>query len=129
MFTTVNNVKEYTNVDVTIDLVARAQAIVEMFIGRAEIDIEFPNDLVILDKMTAYQAAYMLDNEDVVYKQIALTSEGFRDSSQTFDLKMNAPFMAPLAVFASKGLSFNRGRSIRTGKIFQWTRRVDWRTY
>ena len=30
MFTTVNNVKEYTNTDVTLDLIKRAQAIIEV---------------------------------------------------------------------------------------------------
>lgn len=126
MFTTVNNVKKYTNKDVDIDLITRAQAVVEIYVGRAEIDIENPNDLTILDKMTAYQSAYMLNNEDMVYSQIASLNEGFRDSNQTFDTKMSAPWMSPLAVLASKGLSFNRPRSVKTGKIFQWNRRRAW---
>lgn len=128
MFTTVNNVKQYTNIDVTLELIMRAQAIVEIFIGRSELDVENPNDLMVLDKMTAYQAAYMVNNETMVYSQIASTSEGFRDSNQTFDTKMSAPWMAPLAVIAARALSFNKGRSIKTGKIFQWNRRIDWRT-
>lgn len=128
MFTTVNNVKQYTNADVTLELILRAQAIVEVFIGRPEIDIDSTNDLILLDKMTAYQCAYMLDNEDIIYKQIASTSVGSGDSSQNFDTKMSAPWMSPLAVLAARGLSFNRGRSIKTGKIFQWNRKVDWRT-
>lgn len=126
MFTTVNKVKQYTNQDVTLDLIARAQAIVEIFIGRSEIDIENPNDLIVLDKMTAYQSAYMLDNEETVYKQIAATSVGSGDSIQNFDTKMTAPWMAPLAVLAARSLSFNKPRSIRTGKIFQWGQ-YDWR--
>jgi len=128
MFTTVNNVKEYTNKDVTLDLVMRAQSVVEIFIGRSEIDIESPNDLIILDKMTAYQAAYMVDNEDIVFSQIATTSSGSGNSSQNYNTMMNAPWMAPLAVLAARALSFARGRSIRTGKIFQRTRKWDWRT-
>jgi hypothetical protein len=128
MFTTVNNVKEYTNKDVTIDLVMRAQSVIEVYIGRSEIDIESPNDLIILDKMTAYQAAYMVDNEDIVFSQIATTNSGSGDSSQNYNTMMNAPWIAPLAVLASRGLSFTRGRSIRTGKIFQRTRKWDWRT-
>lgn len=126
MFTTVNKVKQYTNQDVTLDLISRAQAIVEIFVGRSEIDIENPNDLIVLDKMTAYQAAYMLENEDTVYKQIASTSVGSGDSLQNFDTKMTAPWMAPLAVLAGRSLSFNKPRSIRTGKIFQWSP-YDWR--
>jgi hypothetical protein len=128
MFTTVNNVLEYTNKTVDLALVKRAQSIIEVYIGRSEIDIENPNDLLVLDKMTAYQAAYMMDNEDLVYTQIAALSSGNADTSQNYDTKMSAPFIAPLAVFAAKGLSFNKGRSIRTGRIFQWNRKVDWRT-
>jgi len=128
MFTTVNNVLSYTNKEVDLGLINRAQSVIEIFIGRAEIDIENPNDLNILDKMTAYQAAYMVDNEDIVYSQIASSSVGSGDSSQNFDTAMSSPFIAPLAVFAARGLSFKKGRSIRTGKIFQWNRKVDWRT-
>ena len=128
MFTTVNNVLEYTNKTVDLGLVKRAQSVIEVFVGRSEIDIENPNDLMVLDKMTAYQAAYMLDNEDVVYSQIASNSVGSGDSVQNFDTAMSAPFIAPLAVFAARGLSFNRARSISTGKMFQWNRKVDWRS-
>lgn len=128
MFTTVNNVKEYTNKTVELALIKRAQALIEMYIGRNEIDVENPSDLLVLDKMTAYQAAYMVDNEDMVYSQIAVTSAGAGDSAQNFDGNMMAPFMSPLAVIAARGLSFARSRSIRTGKIFQFTRKLDWRT-
>ena len=128
MFTTVNNVAQYTNKDVDLTLISRAQSIIEIFIGRNEIDIENVNDLAILDKMTAYQAAYMKDNEDIVYSQIATTSSGSGNSSQTFNASMNAPFIAPLAVLAAKGLSFKKPRSIRTGKIFQRSINWDWRS-
>ena len=128
MFTTVNSVLEYTNTTVDIALIKRAQALIEMYIGRDEIDIENPSDLMILDKMTAYQAVYMLDNESVIYKQVAVTSAGAGESAQNFDGAYSAPFMSPLAVIASRALSFNRSRSIKTGKIFQWNRKVDWRT-
>ncbi len=128
MFTTVNKVLEHTNKTVDIALIKRAQDIVEIYIGRNEIDVENPNDLIILDKMTSYQAAYMMDNEEMVYSQIAVTSAGAGESAQNFNLNFDAPFMAPLAVLASRGLSFNKTRSVRTGKVFQWNRKVDWRT-
>jgi hypothetical protein len=128
MFTTVNNVLEYTNKTVELALIKRAQSLIEVYIGRNEMDIENPNDLIVLDKMTAYQSVYMLDNEDMVYTQIAVTSAGSGDSAQNFDGNYNAPFIAPLAVLAARGLSFNRSRSVKTGKIFQWNRKIDWRT-
>jgi hypothetical protein len=127
MFTTVNNVKEYTDADVTLDLIKRAQAVIEIFVGKDEIDIDSPSDLLLLDKMTAYQSAYMLENEAVVYTQIAANSVGAGDSAQNFNTAMSAPFIAPLAVMAAKGLSFKKPRSIRTGKIFQWPTYIDWR--
>jgi hypothetical protein len=40
---------------------------------------------------------------------------------------MSAPFIAPLAVMAARGLSFKKPRSIKTGKIFQWPTYIDWR--
>lgn len=127
MLSTVNSVKEYTGYDVTLDLIKRAQGIVEIYIGKDEIDIENPADLLVLDKMVAYQAAYMLENEEVVFKQIAASSVSSGNSVQNFDTKMVAPYLAPLAVLAANGLSFNKSRSYRTGKIFQFPKITKWR--
>lgn len=127
MFSTVNSVKEYTGYDVSLDLIKRAQAIVEIYIGRDEIDIQSPSDFLLLDKITSYQTAYMLENEDIVFKQVALTSQGQTDALINFNSKMDAPFIAPLAVLASKGLTFKRSKSFRTGRIFQLPARLDWK--
>lgn len=127
MFSTVNSVKEYTGYDVALDLIKRAQAIVEIYIGRDEIDVVDPVDLLLLDKITSYQTAYMLENEEVVFKQIALTGAGTGDSVQDYDIKMSSPFIAPLAVLASKGLTWKRSKSFRTGRIFQLPARIDWK--
>jgi hypothetical protein len=113
MFTTINNVKEYTNTDVTLDLIKR--------------DIDNPSDLLVLDKMTAYQSAYMIENEDIVYKQIASLRIGSGEGAQPIDTTMSSPYIAPLAVMAARGLSFKKPRSIKTGKIFQWPTYIDWR--
>jgi hypothetical protein len=77
--------------------------------------------------MVSYQTAYMLENEDLVFKQAALTSQGQTDSMVNFDTRMMAPFLAPLAVFASVGLSFNKSRSYKTGSIFQKSKYRDWK--
>jgi hypothetical protein len=127
MFTTINSVKEYTDADVTMPLIKRAQAVIEIFIGKDEIDVDNPSDLLLLDKMTAYQAAYMLDNEGIVYTQIASLRIGSGDGAQPIDTSMFSPYIAPLAVMAAKGLSFKKPRSIKTGKIFQWPTYIDWR--
>lgn len=127
MFSTVNSVKEYTGYDVALDLIKRAQAIVEIYIGRDEIDIVDPADLLLLDKITSYQTAYMLENEEIVFKQIALTGAGSGDTVQDYDSKMSSPFISPLVVLASKGLTWKRSKSFRTGKIFQLPARIDWK--
>ena len=129
MLSTVNSVKEYTGYTVDLELIKRAQAIVEIYVGRDEIDVENPMDLLLLDKITSYQTVYMLENEEIIYKQIAATSVGTGDSLQNFDVNMASPFIAPLAVLASKGLTWNRSRSFKTGRIFQLPQRVDWKKY
>jgi hypothetical protein len=129
MLSTVSSVKEYTGYDVTLPLILRAQAIIEMFVGKDEIDVESPSDLLLLDKMVSYQTAYMLENEDLVFKQIATSSISFSGSSQSFDRSANAPYIAPLAILAARGLSWSKARSIKTGKIFQWPTYLDWKKY
>lgn len=119
MFTSVAHTKQITGKDVDLALLNRAQSIIEIFVGKVEANIDNGNDLQLLAKATAYQAAYMQENEAIVYEQIALTSGGQTDSRTDFDQKMFSPFIAPLAVFALKSLSFKRARSIQTGKIFQ----------
>jgi len=101
MLSTVNSVREYTGYESTLELIKRAQAIIEIFIGKDEIEIENPADLLLLDKMVAYQTAYMIENEDIVFKQAALTSQGQTDALVNFDTRMLSPFIAPLAVMAS----------------------------
>jgi len=127
MLSTINSVKEYTGYDVTLPLIMRAQALIEVYIGRDEIEIENPSDLILLDKMVSYQTAYMLENEDIIFKQAALTSQGQTDALVNFDVRMMSPFMSPLAIIAANGLSWNRSRSYRTGKIFQHINRIDWK--
>ena len=127
MLSTVNSVKEYTGYDVTLPLILRAQAIIEIYVGKDEIDVESPSDLLLLDKMVAYQSTYMLENEDLVFKQMATSGSGFNETSVEFDSKMHAPFIAPLAFLAAKGLSWNKARSVRTGKIFHMQKISDWK--
>jgi hypothetical protein len=40
---------------------------------------------------------------------------------------MFSPFIAPLAVMAAAGLSFNKSRSYKTGSIFQKSKYRDWK--
>ena len=128
MLSTVNSVKEYTGYDVTLPLILRAQAIIGIYVGKDEIDVENPSDLLLLDKMVSYQSTYMLENEDLVFKQIASSSVTSGGSVQNFDRAADAPYIAPLAVLAARGLSWSKGRSIKTGKIFQFQKIYDWKS-
>ena len=125
MFSTINSVKEYTGYDVTLPLIKRAQGVIEIYVGKDEIDVDNPSDLLLLDKITSYQTAYMLENEDIVFKQAALTSQGQTDALINFDVRMLSPFISPLAVMASRSLSWNNSRSVKTGKIFGWPAHLD----
>lgn len=107
--------------------IKRAQAIIESYIGKDEIDIQNPSDLLILDKMVSYQAAYMIENEYAVFDQVALTSQGQTDFLVNFDTSKDSPWIAPLAVIAARGLSFRKPRSLQTGKIFQFPKITKWR--
>jgi hypothetical protein len=107
--------------------IKRAQGIVEIYIGRDEIDIQNPSDLLLLDKMVAYQCAYMIENEYAIFDQVALTSQGQTDFIINIDTAKDAPWIAPLVVIAARGLSFRRPRSIKTGKVFQFPKITKWR--
>jgi hypothetical protein len=127
MLSTVNSVREYTGYEVTLELIKRAQGVIEVYVGKDEIDVENPSDLLLLDKMVAYQTAYMLENEDLVFKQIASNSIALSGATQTFDRTAQAPYIAPLAILAAKGLSWRKAKSVRTGKIFQFPKITKWR--
>lgn len=129
MFTTINEVKTITGKIATAALVQRAQYVIEAYIGKFENEITDELDLEILSRATAYQTAYMLNNEDVVFEQMAVSTTSQNDSSTTF--KQNdstSPFIAPMAVMMCSKLSFIKSRSIKTGKISRTIVYPDWLT-
>lgn len=118
-----------TNREITNDLLYRAQSVIEVFIGKSEVDIQDSRDKFFLSRAVAYQAAYMMDNEDLVYEQISARVTGQNDSLVTFREDDDvSPWIAPLAVMACKRLSFRRSRSIETGKVSQKRYLYSWRT-
>ena len=117
MFTSIEQVKAITGYDVTLDEVNQAQAIIEVFIGRVDTDVDDPYDRDILGKATAFQAAYMHNNADRIYEQVAMRSIAQTDGGVTLNTDMLAPFIAPMAYMAARGLSWKRSRSVHTGSI------------
>lgn len=129
MFTTATEVKTITGKIVDAALVARAQYVIEAYIGKFEADVTDARDEEILKRAVAYQSAYMLNNEDIVYEQMSVSTTGQNDAYTTFKQgDETSPFIAPLAVMICNKLSFARSRSIYTGKSSDTVSEIDWRT-
>ena len=128
MFTNVAEVKDITGVDVERDDITRAQHVIEVFVGRNESEVSGADDVALMAKAVAYQAVYMKSNYDRVLEQAAIKQFGQMDSQMTLDTDMAAPFIAPLAVFALRNLSWRRSRSIKTGAMFGRGMRGRWET-
>ncbi len=123
MFTTVDKVQQLTGYTVTNDLIYQAQGIIEVYSNRTESEVESIHDRGLMSKAVAYQAAYMLENSESVFKQVAVSQVGQNDSLVTYKAGDNtAPWIAPLAVLALNGLTWKQSRSIYTGRT-RWTRR------
>ena len=118
MLATTTNVLTLTNKNLSQSLINRAQAIIEMYVGKFEDEITNTKDIELAKRAVSYQAAYMDENEDIVFEQIAASTISQNDASTTFKAgDQVSPWIAPLAVMACKKLSFNSSRSITTGKI------------
>ena len=118
MFTTTTEVKTITGKIVNAGLIQRAQYAVEAYIGKFEAEVTNTTDIEILKRAVAYQSAYMLNNEDIVFEQMAVSTTMQNDSSTTFKQSdLTSPFIAPMAVMVCSKLSFVKSRSIKTGKI------------
>jgi hypothetical protein len=129
MFATTTQVKTITGKIVNAGLVERAQYAIEAYVGKFEVDITDTNDLEILKRAVAYQSAYMLNNEDIVFEQMAVSTTMQNDASTTFKPGDSvSPFIAPMAVMVCSKLSFVKSRSIKTGKIGPTISYPDWTT-
>lgn len=132
MYTTIQEVKDLTNYDVPLEVITMAQGIIEAYTGRVEAEIVNPVDLMLLGRATAYQAAYMFDEEndyEQTFKQVSAIQVQQYGSMVTFTQDGITPWVAPLAKLACGKLSWKRIRSVRTGSIFYRPPVVDtWRT-
>jgi hypothetical protein len=127
MFVTTAQVKTITNKNVDNALIQRAQYIIEAYTGKFESEITNTKDVEILKRATAYQCAYMLNNEDIVFEQMAVSTTGQNDAYTTFKPgDATSPFIAPMAVMICNRLSFAKTRSIKTGKMSQVTEPTNW---
>lgn len=122
MFTTVEQVAEFTGKAVDAPTVWRAQTMIELFVGRSEAEIDNANDELLLGRAVAFQAAYMVDNPEVAFDQIAVKSVGMGDYVVTMNTEWFAPFLSPWAVLACRSLSWTGTRSVHTGPVFDTPR-------
>ena len=129
MFATTTQVKTITGKTVNAGLVERAQYAIEAYVGKFETDVTDTNDLEILKRAVAYQSAYMLNNEDIVFEQMAVSTTMQNDASTTFKPGDRvSPFIAPMAVMVCSKLSFVKSRSVKTGPIASTVTYPDWTT-
>jgi hypothetical protein len=129
MFVNETEVKTITGKIVNSSLIQRAQYAIEAYVGKFESEIEEDLDSEILKRATAYQAAYMLNNEDIVFEQMAVSTTSQNDASTTFKQNdSSSPFIAPMAVMVCGKLSFVKTRSVYTGKNSVLTTTYDWTT-
>lgn len=127
MFADTNDVKDITGKIVNNQLVTRAQYVIETFVGKLEAEVTKASDIELLRRAVAYQCAYMNDNEDIVYEQMAVSTVSQNDASTTFKQgDSNSPWIAPLAIMTCKKLSFVKSRSIITGKMSRKISYPDW---
>jgi hypothetical protein len=71
----------------------------------------------------------MLNNEDIVFEQMAVSATTQNDASTTFKSGDSvSPFIAPMAVMVCSKLSFVKTRSIKTGPISSSVDYPEWTT-
>lgn len=126
-FATTTNVKDITGKIVNAQLLGRAQYVIEAYVGKFDAEVTDTRDREILKRAVSYQSAYMLENEDLVYEQMSVSTTGQNDAYTTFRQNDDAsPWIAPLAVMICKRLSFMKSRSVKTGKMSQVSENIDW---
>lgn len=118
MFSTVDLVQSLTGYTVTLEKITQAQAIIESYVGRSEMDINYPADRAIMEKAVSYQAAYLAVNSETVYEQVGVKQVSQSDGMITVAYENDAPFIAPLAHMATRRLSWRNTRSVKVGPVF-----------
>jgi len=95
-----------------------AQAIIEVYVGRSEPDVDDPRDLAMLARAVAFQAAYGKVNGTMIYEQVQVKSLTVGGTNYTFHQGDEAaPYIAPLAKMACSKLSWTRSRTVKTGRL------------
>lgn len=127
MFVTSEQVKKYTGYDVDLSDINIAQAMIEAYIGRGESRVSDADDLEVLGLATAYQTVYIKSDPNRVFEQAATKSISQDTSSINFNMDMDSPFIAPLAMLSMRNLSWRKSRSVQIGPITAKTVTFNWK--
>lgn len=122
MFITENEVLAQTGFNVTRTNVNLAQMMIETYVGRMEEEVSEGTDKALMAQAVMFQAIYMEERPGAVLTQAAVSYLGQGDTATTFNTEMFSPFLSPWSVKACSRLSWNKSRSVHTGKVLQGTR-------
>ena len=120
MFITREQVADITGVQVDQLTLATAQAMVEAFVGKSELDVVDASDKAALAKAVMFQSVYINGQVQDVLEQVAVKQMTVGATNTTFDTSMMAPYLSPWAKMACQGLSWRGTRSVRVGKTFDY---------
>lgn len=126
MYVLPDKVEELTGIGVTRGDCMIAQAVIEAVTGKVEERVESAQDFELLTRATAYQSVYIAENRDTVFKQVRLRMLRENDYQVSFPQESMSPFIAPLAEFALRNLSWLRTRSISIAPNQPRRSRVAW---
>lgn len=118
MFTTKEEIKQRTGVDVDQQNIQIAQLMIEAWIGRSESEVTDAEDLDALGRALTFQAVYIGNQSLDILEQVAIKRLAMGDSVTEFDTERFGPYMSPWAVMACKRLSWMSTRTVHTGPIF-----------
>lgn len=122
MFITEREIQTQTGVVVTRQTVNLAQMMIETYVGKVEEDISDGGDKALMAQAVMFQAIYMEEKPLDVLTKAAVLSNTQGENSSKFDTELFSPFMSPWAIKGLSRLSWNKTRSIHTGKVLQGSR-------
>jgi hypothetical protein len=122
MFITEREILTQTGFTVARTNVNMAQMMVETYTGRVEEDISDGTDKALMAQAVMYQAIYMEERPGDVLHQAEVHQIVQGDTSTKFNVEKFSPFMSPWSIKACERLSWNKSRSIKTGKVLQNTK-------
>lgn len=130
MLISYEEVFDMTGRDVDLDNIAGAQSLIEIYVGRTEADVDDPRDRALLARAVAFQAAYMQNQESMIYEQAAVKSITVGGTAYSFpEGGTDLLWLSPIAKTACAKLSWTRSRSVKTGRLgIPETRLLDWWT-